>query len=138
MLTVSSAAPSQTLPTALTRRASAQSSMISWRMLSTPPIRSSVSRADQHAAAGRRRDAPRRIGDVPRRVELEEEEHEGRDQQPLPRGAAMQFDHQRNEVVAAAFGARDERGQIVRRVHDIGVGQQQVIGVDGRAPLSMP
>jgi hypothetical protein len=43
-LVVPCAAPSHTRPTALTRRASAQSSMISWRMLSTPPIASNVAR----------------------------------------------------------------------------------------------
>ena len=47
----------------------------------------------------------------------------------------MQFDHQRDEIVSAAFGARDERCQIVRRVRDIGVGQQQVIGFSGAGGL---
>src|SRR3954454_6863415 len=99
MLTVLSAAASQTLPTALTRRARAQSSMISSRIVSTPPIRSMVSRRInmQPPAASRGRGAPRRICDTSWRVELEEEKHESRDQQTFPRGAAMQLDHQRNK-----------------------------------------
>jgi len=59
MLVVSRAGPSHTLPTDLTRRASAQSSMISPRMLSSPPIRSRVAaRISMHppAAPAVRRD----------------------------------------------------------------------------------
>ena len=87
--------------------------------------------ADQHAAAGRCRRAALRIGDPARRAQHEEEEHEGRDQQSLPRGPAIEPHHQRGEVVVAALGARDERREVVRRVDDIGIGQQQVIGFAG-------
>ncbi len=127
MLTVLSAAPSQTLADRLDPpgERAVVDDFVADRIDAADPVERLA--PDQHAAASRRRGAPRRIGDVPRRVKLEEEKHESRDQQPLPRGAAMQFDHQRNKIVAAAFGPRDELGEIIRRVHDIGVGQQQII-----------
>src|SRR5205085_11760133 len=58
----------------------------------------------------------------------EEERNKGRDQQLLPKSVAMQAHHQRREIVAAALGLRDEASEIIRRMDDVSVGQQQVIG----------
>jgi hypothetical protein len=43
----------------------------------------------------------------------------------------MQPHHQRHEVVPTRLGAGDQPPQIVARVHDIRIGQQQIIGLLG-------
>ena len=55
MLTARSVNPSQMPPTFFIRRASAQSSMISWRTDSIPPACLQRLAPDEHAAARRRR-----------------------------------------------------------------------------------
>src|SRR5258707_12103361 len=65
MLLVCAEGPSRILPTDLIRRASAQSSMISWLMLSMPPTRSRVAaRINMHPPAAA---LVRRVGSATQR-----------------------------------------------------------------------
>ena len=48
---------------------------------------------------------------------------------PAPPRAAGKADHVRHEVVVAFEGAGDKAGEWVGRVDDIGVGEQDVVGV---------
>jgi hypothetical protein len=83
---------------------------------------------DQHAAAGGRRRPPCRLVDGGKRIELQAKEHEGRDQEALPEGLAMQPDHQRGEVDAFGLALGDQAGEAFRSMHDVGIGQQDVRG----------
>ena len=84
---------------------------------------------DQHAAASRRRH--RVVGPVhlPERVDHLEEQHEGRDQQPLGGRRTVQFRHQRGEREPAALGPAHQPTQAIRGVRDVRVGEQEVAGL---------
>ena len=82
----------------------------------------------QHAAAGRRGELALALRHPGERIEHLEEEDESRNQETLRPAPARQLRHQGNQYRAFALGTRDERPKIVRRMADIGVGQQQVVG----------
>ena len=99
--------------------------------------------ADEDAAAGGSRGAAAGIADPGRRIEQEEEEDEGGDQRLLGEGAAVEADHVGDQVVVAGAGAGDQGGDVLRMMHDIGVGEQEVFGGGGvrrlrRRPTSLP
>jgi hypothetical protein len=75
---------------------------------------------DEHAATGRRTTPPHRVEDV-------EEEHERRDEQPFPAGAAVKAGEAAVQSKAVRLGLGDEACDRARRVPDVRVGQQQVI-----------
>ena len=83
--------------------------------------------AHQHAAAGRGRGGAARIVGPGERVEHLEEEDEGRDEQPLGKAFAAQLHHQRGENETARLRPGDQARQHIRRIDDVGIGEQQVV-----------
>jgi len=67
---------------------------------------------NQDAAASRAH-APRR------RIELEKEVDEGRNQRTLWECPALQFDHIGSQIQIVSFSARDQARDIVRCMHDV-------------------
>ena len=82
--------------------------------------------ADEDASACASSGARSRIVDLRERIELLEEEHERRDQEPLPGRPAPQHDHERDEIEALGLGLGDEASQLARVMLDVGVGEEHV------------
>lgn len=85
--------------------------------------------AQQHAAAGRGRRARALRRDPAERVQLGEEVHEGRDDEPLPHALHAQPRHQRDEVEPACTRRGHQLPQAVGLMRDVGVGEKQELGV---------
>ncbi len=92
----------------------------------------------QRAAAGRRRRPRTWPVAPPERVELGEEVHEGRHDQPLPPRLHPQPRHLRHQVQPVRLRRRHQLGQRVRPVRDVRVRQQQVLGVRPRQLHPVP
>ncbi len=95
----------------------------------------------QHASAGGRRRAPPRIVHPGEGIEHLEEENESRGEPTLGRAFAAQLHHQRGEDAVFRAGDRDEAGERMRRVGDVGVAEQHEFGgrragVDRREALA--
>ena len=128
MLCTRSVNPSQIGPCALSALARAQSSISAPRMTSMPPALRKDVGAHQHAAAGGRGDCALRPVHPGERIEHLEEEDEGRNVGVLGEALAAQLDHQRRQHQAAWLSAcATSRLHGIGRVHDIGVGEQQII-----------
>ena len=63
------------------------------------------------------------------RIKQLEEEDERRHQEPLPEALAAQPHHQRHEIERLGLGLGDQPGEVVPRVRDVGIGQQQIAGL---------
>ena len=98
-LSTRSASPSQIRPPLrCTARASDTSSITACRIDSGTRARSAASGPQQHAAARRGRGPRRRPVDPPERIELREEVHEGRHDEPLPGARHPQPRHLRDQI----------------------------------------
>ena len=82
----------------------------------------------QHAAARRGRCPPTGIVNPGEGIEHLEEEHEGGNQPSLGRAFAAQLHHQRGEDAASGASDRDEAGEHMGRVGDVGVAEQHELG----------
>ena len=79
----------------------------------------------QHRAARRRRGGAKRVVHLRERVEHLEEVDEGRDQEPLRPGAAVQPHHLRDHVHTRAEQPRHQRGEVPAVMGDVGIGEEQ-------------
>ena len=84
-------------------------------------------RAHQHAAAGRSRDLAAGTVHPGERIQHLEEEDERRNAGVLGQAFAAQLDHQRGQHQTIGLCARSKTAHRIRRVHDVGVGEQQVV-----------
>ena len=82
---------------------------------------------DQHAATGGGGELVLLLRDPREGIEHLEEEDEGRDEETLRPTPAGQLRHQRDQHVAFALGARDQRPKVVGSMADIRIGQQEVV-----------
>ena len=82
---------------------------------------------DQHAPAGGSRVGATRPVHPCERIEHLEEEDEGGNASALGKCLAAQFHHQRCQDQPVALRVRHQPSHGIRRMHDIGIGEQQVI-----------
>ena len=127
MLRTRSVNPSQIGPWALSTAAEAQSSIRAPRMMSMPPASRKNVGADQHAAAGGGRHRALPPIHAGERVKHLKEEDECRDIGALGEALAAQLHHQRCQHEPVGFGVRDQPADGIGRVHDIGIGEQEII-----------
>ena len=92
--------------------------------------------AQEDRAARRGRRGSLRIVDPGEWVEQLEEEYKSRDQAALGQAAAPQCHHFGHQVAAGRLDLGDQGGEVAWLVPNIGVGQQDQVGVAGlRHPL---
>ena len=96
-------------------------------MTSIPPALRKRVGAHQHAAAGGGRHCALRPIHPAERIEHLKEENECRDVGALGEAFAPQLHHERCEHQALALGMSDQPAEGFGRMHDVGVGQQQII-----------
>ena len=84
--------------------------------------------AHQHAPAGSRRDRALRSVHAGERIEHLEEENECRNGGALGEAFTVELDHERGQHDVPSFGVRDQPADGIGRMHDVGVGEQQIIG----------
>jgi len=84
--------------------------------------------ADEDASARGGGCAAPRAANPGRRIEHEEEEYESGNERTLGQCPAFQGGHERDYVVTAGRRARHQCGEVLGRMHDIGVGEEQVFG----------
>ncbi len=98
------------------------------RIASMPPALPKIVGAHQHAAAGSRRDCALRPIHAGERIEHLEEEDECRNSGALGEAFTVELDHERGQHEVLSFGVRDQPADGIGRMHDVGVGEQQIIG----------
>ncbi len=94
--------------------------------------------ADQKATASCRGELASWIGDPDGRIELEEEKHERRDQQPLRGRGRRQPHHMRYQVAVMCLRVCDQGADARGAVTSVGIREKEVIGTEfsgGRDPL---
>ena len=92
----------------------------------------------QHASSGRGSAAMPGTVDPEERVELLEEEDEGRDQQATPEPTVVKTGHQRDHGALLGLAEGHQPWQRVRRMEDVGVGQQHPLGPRGICDMRKP
>src|SRR5579864_7979996 len=84
-------------------------------------------RANEQAAAGRARGGAPGIRNPSRRIKLEEEKNEGGDEQFFRQAAAVQLDHEGDQVITAPLGNVVQGGNRSRGMDDISVAEQEEV-----------
>ncbi len=110
------------------RAARVTSSISAPRRLAMPPIRSSAARRTSIVPPAAAAVAAARVVHAGERIQELEEEHEGGDERALGEALRPQRDHLGDQVEPVPLGFGDQRGDMGRVVHDVGVGEQDQVG----------
>ena len=127
MLRTRSVRPSQIGPKLLRFFPSAQSSIKAPRIAAMPPAWRNTSRRTSMQPPAAPAVTRSRIVDPGERVKHLKEENEGRDEQPLGKTLAAQFDHQRSQNETARLRAGNEAREHVRLIDNVGIGEEQIV-----------
>ncbi len=112
-------------------RAIATSSMTAPRTSASPPAARRASRRTSEQPPRRRRHPRTRAIRPAERIQHREEVDERRNDDPFPRGLGSQHGHLRDHVQPVRARGGHQAGQRTRVVRDVGVGEQQELGVAG-------